>query len=206
VPRLKPTTRRAAAAFAVRTVLAGSAVLAMAACSGGPIAQNTELSNGQSFVAGSYSSSYFSPGSRLAAPAVTGTMLTGQRFSLAADRGSVVVLNFWASWCGPCRREAPSLAALARYFGSDPVRFVGVDTRDSVPNAEAFQRTFQVSYPSVNDPADEIALAFHATLPPAGIPSTLVIDRTGHIAARIVGGVSYSGLKALIAKVLHEHS
>ena len=62
-------------------------------------------------------------------------------------------------------------------------------------------QTYQIGYPSLNDPSDEIALDFRGTLPPTGIPSTLVLDRSGRIAARIVGGVSYSGLKALITKV-----
>ncbi|HXP21163.1 MAG TPA: TlpA disulfide reductase family protein [Streptosporangiaceae bacterium] len=188
----------------LRAVLAGSALLAASSCSGGALAQNTPLSSGQSFVEGSFSSTYFSPGSRPAAPAVKSTLLTGQRFSLAADRGTVVVLNFWGSWCAPCRQEAPALAALARYFPQNQVRFVGVDIRDSVSSAEAFQHTFNVGYSSLNDPRDEVALAFQGSVPPAGIPTTLLIDRTGHIAARVVGGVSYSGLRALIAKVLAE--
>jgi peroxiredoxin len=81
-----------------------------------------------------------------------------------------------------------------------------VDIRDSQASAEAFARTFGVGYPSLNDPGDEIALQFRSTLPPAGIPSTLVLDRSGHIAGRVVGGVSYSGLKALISTVAAENS
>lgn len=201
--RLKRSARHAApVAGVIRAVLGGAAVLAVASCSGGALAQNTPLSSGQSFVGGTYSSTYFVPGSRPAAPAVTGTLLTGQRFSLSSDRGSVLVLNFWASWCAPCRAEAPSLAALASYFRHDPVRFVGVDSKDSASAAQAFQRTYGVGYPSLNDPDDEIALAFHGTVPPPAIPSTLLIDRTGRIAAMIVGSVSYAGLKALIVKVL----
>jgi len=202
VTRLKRSARQAAAARVIRAVLVGSAVLAATSCSGGALAQYTPVSSGKSFVGGSYSSTYYRPGSRPAAPALTGALLTGQQFSLTADWGSVVVLNFWASWCAPCRREAPALAALARYFQRNPVRFVGIDSRDTVPSAEAFQRTFGVGYPSLNDPNDEIALAFRGTLPPPAIPSTLLIDSTGHVAAMIVGGVSYSGLKALIVKVL----
>jgi len=200
VTRQKLCARQAV--VAARALLAGSALLALASCSGGALAQNTPLSSGQGFVGGSYSSSYYHPGSRPAAPAISSRLLTGQRFSLAEDRGSVVVLNFWGSWCSPCRQEAPALAALARHFRHAKVRFVGVDMRDSVPSAEAFQRTFGISYPSLNDPGGEIALAFRGSVPPAGIPTTLVIDRAGRIAARVVGGVSYSGLRALIARVL----
>ena len=112
----------------------------------------------------------------------------------------MVVLNFWGSWCPPCRREAPALAALSEHFGSDRVRFVGVDIRDSVPNAEAFDRTFGVSYPSLNDPGGVIALAFHGTVPPKSFPTTLVVDSSGHIAASVFGAASYDGLRGLIAK------
>jgi len=187
---------------AVRAVLAGTAVLVLAGCTGGPIAANTPVSSGQSFVDGSYSSTYYDPGSRPAAPAVGGTTLTGSKFRLSADRGNLVVLNFWGSWCAPCRSEAPALAALATHFTSAPVRFVGDDVHDSPAAAQAFERTFNVGYPSLNDPGEQVALAFHGTVPPVAIPTTLLIDRSGHIAGRIVGGVSYRGLLALINKVL----
>lgn len=193
-------------ATTARAMLGACALIAVASCSGGALADNTPLSNGQSFVSGSYSSSYYRPGSRLAAPAVTGKLLTGRRFSLAADRGSVLVVNFWGSWCAPCRQEAPALAALARHFSRAGVRFVGVNMRDAVPSAEAFEHTFGIGYPSVFDPGGEIALAFRGTVPPAGIPTTLVIDRSGRIAARVVGEISYSGLRALIGKVLADRA
>lgn len=201
--RLKRSARGATgAATAVRAALAGSMLFAVAACSGGAIAANNQLSYGQSFVQGSYSSTFYHPGSRPTAPDVTGTTLTGGHFSLAAQRGHVVVLNFWGSWCAPCRQEAPRLAALSRHFQGTAVRFFGVDIRDTVPTGQAFERTFGITYPSISDPSDQIALAFHSSVPPDGIPSTLVIDRTGHIAARVVGEVSYDGLRALINKVL----
>ena len=123
-PRILPR-RAAGPAGAVRAALAGAAVLVLASCSGGAIAANTP--GGSGFVSGSYSSTYYKPGSRPAAPAVGGKTLTGSRFALAADLGNVVVLNFWGSWCAPCRREAPALAALATHFKGAPVRFVGDD-------------------------------------------------------------------------------
>src|SRR5450759_3778509 len=123
--------------------------------------------------------------------------LAGQKLSLASYRGNVVVINFWGSWCPPCRQEAPALGSLARRLRSRDVRFLGVDIQDNPSGAQAFMRTFSITYPSLNDPSDEIALAFRGTVPPAGIPTTLLIDRSGRIAARIIGGASYVGLKAL---------
>jgi thiol-disulfide isomerase/thioredoxin len=190
----------ASAAIAV-AVTAG-----VAACGGGATAQDTAVGNGSSFVSGSYSTTVFGQSNRPAAPKVVGTLLTGSRFELSADRGAVVVMNFWGSWCTPCREEAPVLAALADHFAPAGVRFVGVDIRDDPASAEAFMRTFRVGYPSLNDPNDQVALDFSGTVPPAGIPTTLVIDRSERVAARIVGPVSYDGLAALITQVSRERS
>jgi thiol-disulfide isomerase/thioredoxin len=202
VSRLPSTARRAAAGAALAAALA----LGAAACGAGGTAQDTAVGNGSSFVSGSYGTTVFQPGSRPRAPQVTGTMLTGSPFRLSADRGAVVVMNFWGSWCTPCREEAPALGALARHFPGPGVRFVGVDIRDDPASAEAFMRDFRIGYPSLNDPNDAVALDFNGTVPPAGIPTTLVIDRTGGIAARIIGPVSYDGLKALITQVSAERS
>jgi thiol-disulfide isomerase/thioredoxin len=192
--------------MAISGLLAGAAALGVAGCDGGAIGENTAASNGTSFVSGSYSSTYYAPADRPAAPDVSGTMLTGAKFRLAAQRGNLVVLNFWGSWCAPCRREAPTLAALAKHFKDAPVRFIGDDVQDAPANAAAFERTFGISYPSLNDPGEQVALAFHGAVPPVGIPTTLLIDRNGHIAGRVVGEVTYDGLKGLIAKILAGHS
>lgn len=203
--RLPCCTRRVAGATAA-PVLAAAVSLGLAACGGGATAQQTAVGNGSSFVAGSYGTTLFKAGQRPAAPDVTGTTLTGSRFRLSADRGTIVVMNFWGSWCTPCREEAPALGALAQRFPPSVARFVGVDIRDDPASAEAFLRTFRIGYPSLNDPNDQIALDFSGTVPPAGIPTTLVIDRTGRIAARVVGSVSYDGLAALITQVSRESS
>lgn len=189
--------RRAAAAL----VASAAVVLTAAGCEGGAIGQSTALSNGQSFVSGT-GSSFLAADARPKAPDISGKTLTGSRLSLSDYRGSVVVLNFWGSWCSPCRAEAPDLAALASQFRPRGVRFVGIDIQDEPSSAEAFMHTFRISYPSLNDPGDEIALAFRKTVPPSAIPTTLVIDRRGRIAARIVGGASYRALKTLITRVL----
>lgn len=195
---------RSSGGVAAGAVLAAVTALAITGCAGGAIGQSTVASNGKSFVAGSYDTTVYPRGSGPVSPDVKGTTLTGQKLALAGYRGDVVVLNFWGSWCGPCRQEAPALAALARHFRPRGVRFLGVDIRDSPPAANAFRRAFKISYPSLNDPGDEIALAFQSTVPPAGIPTTLVIGRTGRVAARIVGQVTYSALGRLIARVSAE--
>jgi thiol-disulfide isomerase/thioredoxin len=122
----------------------------------------------------------------------------GGTLSLASYRGHVVVVNFWGSWCTPCRAEAPDLAKLASDVQASGVRFLGIDIRDSPASAQAFTSNFRISYPSLNDPGDNLALDFRNTVPPAGIPTTLVISRTGRITARVIGNVTYTGLKGLI--------
>lgn len=194
----RPACRAARAAAAA--VLAALAAFGAAGCDGGAIAADTPQSNGQSFVSGSYASTIYASGHRQVAPAVSGATVTGSKLSLASYQGKVVVLNFWGSWCAPCRAEAPALGTLARQLSSRGVRFVGIDIRDEPQSALAFMQTFRVGYPSLNDPDDEIALLFGSSAPPA-IPTTIVIDRSGRIAARIVGGASYKELKSVISVV-----
>jgi len=190
-----------------RSALLAAAALAAAmvtGCTGGAIGSNTPLNNGQSFVGSSYNSSVFKVGSRLLAPAVSGPTVTGGKLSLAAYRGDVIVVNFWGSWCAPCRDEAPALGTLSSQLAPKGVRFVGIDIRDQPDAATAFMQRFRIGYPSISDPSDDIALAFRATDPPSAIPSTLIIDRTGRIAARIIGSVTYRSLQALLKPIIAE--
>jgi thiol-disulfide isomerase/thioredoxin len=182
-------------------IVAGVLVLSGCAAGQGATAGGTGGSS-TNFVAGTVGTTAFKAGQRPAEPQVSGVTLTGQRLSLAALRGSVVVMNFWASWCTPCRGEAPTLGQLYRAYRARGVQFVGVNIKDpGQANGEAFERSFGIGYPSLYDPAGQILLAFRATVFPSAIPSTLVIDRSGHIAARITGQVSYSGLRQLLNEV-----
>jgi thiol-disulfide isomerase/thioredoxin len=198
--------RAALVAPALAATVFVSTGLAVAGCDGGAIGQNTPLSSGQNFVSGSYASTVFSVGSRPLAPNVSGTSLTGKPLSLASYRGDVIVLNFWGSWCAPCRAEAPALGALAQRMAGRGVRFVGVDIRDEPAAALAFMQDFNIGYPSFSDPDDQIALEFRGAATPAAIPSTIVIDRSGRIAARIIGGITYNGLEALLTNLVAEHT
>ncbi len=200
--RARNSARAGARSAARAAALALGATVALAACDSGAIGNSGPGSNGQSFVSGSAGTTVYGATSGPAAPRVTGTLLSGSRFALAQYHGHVVVLNFWGSWCTPCRHEAPVLARLALHFSPGGVRFLGVDIRDSPATAEAFQRNFGISYPSLNDPGDVIALDFRNTVPPAGIPTTLVIGRNGRIIARVIGEVSYPGLRVLIGQAM----
>jgi len=143
----------------------------------------------------------YAAGHRPLAPDFTGTTLTGSRLSFSSYRGRVVVVNFWGSWCVPCREEAPALAAAAQQYSPAGVAFLGVDVRDTTASAEAFARSFGITYPSVSDSGSQITLDFTAVVPIAGTPTTLVIDRTGRIAGAVFGQATYAELTAILGRV-----
>jgi thiol-disulfide isomerase/thioredoxin len=89
----------------------------------------------------------YTAGHRPLAPDFTGTTLTGSRFSFSSYRGRVVVVNFWGSWCDPCRAEAPALGVAAQQYRPSGVAFLGVDVRDTTASAEAFTHNFGITYP-----------------------------------------------------------
>jgi thiol-disulfide isomerase/thioredoxin len=159
---------------------------------------------GMSTVGGNASTVVYQAGHRPLAPEFTGTTLTGSKLSFSSYRGKVVVLNFWGSWCVPCREEAPILAAVAEKYQRSWVSFLGVDVRDTTASALAFTHSFHVAYPSVSDQSSAVTLDFTAKVPIAGTPTTLVVDRTGHIAGAVFGTVTYPGLTAIVAKVTAE--
>ena len=117
--------------------------------------------------------------------------------------GKVVVLNVWGSWCAPCRKEAPDLVAASRQT-ADVAQFVGLDIRDYDPApARAFVRAFGVPYPSIYDPKGAQLVKF-VELPPSAVPSTLLIDRRGRIAARVLGATSQTTLTEIIRNLAVE--
>lgn len=156
------------------------------------------------FVQGGGVVTVIDPDDREPAPAFAGSTLDGATVDLADQRGDVVVMNVWGSWCAPCRAEAPALAAVAEETDDDGVVFLGVNTRDTKTAATAFEDEFGIEYPSVVDSDGRLLLAFRDTLPPAAIPSTLVVDREGRMAARVIGPISESSLLSLVTEVAEE--
>ena len=180
-------------------VLAGTAVVVVLLtgwASGG--------NSGVTDVDGSASAVLYSPGHQPMAPDFTATTLTGSRLNFSSYRGQVVVVNFWGSWCAPCRAEAPILAVAAQQYRSAGVAFLGVDVRDTADSALAFTRDFGISYPSINDASSAVTLDFTSVVPIAGTPTTLVIDRTGHLAGAVFGTVTHKELADILTKVTGE--
>jgi thiol-disulfide isomerase/thioredoxin len=142
------------------------------------------------------------PEQRQELPIVSGPALGSNRTISSQDyRGKVVVINVWGSWCPPCRKEAPDLQA-ASVETKDTAQFIGITSKDYDPApAEAFVRSFQITYPSIYDPNGKVLLAFAGELPPSAIPSTMIIDRQGRLAVRVLSEVSKITLVDMINDV-----
>lgn len=168
-------------------------LLALSGCSNGGASKAQK-----SFISGQGAITFISRGDRIAAPDLQGKTLYGTNFHY--ETGKVGVVNVWASWCAPCRAEEPTLSALSKKYAD--VQFVGILTRDNPVNAEAFSRKRGIPYPTLID--DSVLIGFKKSLPANAIPSTVIIDRSGKVAARISGSVTVSSLSELIEKVSAE--
>ena len=178
--------------------VATSAVLVAAAgCTTGTDAVNQMNGSDNGFVSAAAATKIYPSGKRPEAPTVSGTLLDGANYNLASDRGHVVVMNFWGSWCAPCRKEAADLQSVHAATESAGVKFVGVNIRDEQDPANAYDQAHDITYPSIFDPSGRVALQF-AQVPPSAIPSTLVIDSTGHIAAIHLGSTTAKQLTDMI--------
>jgi len=193
VPRPK---RRAVVLAAAACVAAVAAVLLVTG-----FGRGGNGGNGFTYVDGDARAVMYSAGHRPQAPDFSANTLNGVPLRFSAYRGKVVVLNFWGSWCPPCRAEAGTLTGLAGQYQPKSVTFLGVDVRDNTASAEAFMRSHGVSYPSVTDPNDTITLDFSSVVPIPSTPTTLVIDTTGHVAGAVFGETTYSELATILAKV-----
>jgi len=167
--------------------------LLLSGCSGGGSSTAEE-----SFVIGSGVQTFINKGSRVKAPELSGMTLTGVNYT--REPGKVAVVNVWASWCSPCRAEAPTLVALSEKYPD--VQFIGILTRDNLVNAEAFVRAKNITYPTLID--DALLIGFKGSLPANAIPSTVILDKNGRVAARISGVVTVASLTQLIERVSAE--
>lgn len=121
--------------------------------------------------------------------------LADRRLVLGELRGTPVVLNFWASWCVPCREEAPLLEQSWRTAREQRVLFVGLNMQDLTEDARAFMQEFGVSYPNLRDQSNRVARRWGVT----GLPETFFITARGEVVGHVIGVISREQLRAGIA-------
>lgn len=163
-------------------------MLALTACSGESATTDGAISPTLKTVDGG-ENGLITEGDRPPAPELSGTTLDGERLDVADYKGKVVVLNFWASWCPPCRAEAPNLIEVAEQTEADGVQFIGVNVKNAKDEALAFERKQGVPYPSLHDQPGVLLTRFRKLVPQVP-PTTLLLDREGRIAGRFIGGVT----------------
>ncbi|MEG3616001.1 TlpA disulfide reductase family protein [Isoptericola haloaureus] len=157
---------------------------------------------GQGFVSGDGTVQQWEPDDRTDPVVVEGTSFEGDEVSTADWRGDVVVLNTWYAGCAPCRAEAPALVEIATERADEGVHLLGINTEDEAGAALAFQRTFEVPYPSIEDRSGQVVAGLSGVVPLQAVPSTVVLDAEGRVAARVVGEVSGTTLNGLIDDAL----
>lgn len=183
----------------VAAVLAAAAALALSACSGSGGTGTYQFHSSQPL------GTVVPAAQRKPAPDVSGHLLDGsgsigpQRF-----RGHVVVMNFWASWCGPCRSETPQLVSAYHDMHAKGVDFLGIDTKDTRAGGKAFVALQKVPYPVVYDQQGQVQLELGNI--PGRLPFTVLLDQQGKVAAVYLTTVTEKDLQHAIAKLHPESS
>ena len=181
------TRRRVAAALAASPAFV--AVLVLAGCVSGTGTVDT------GYVSGDGTVTTWGAGDRGEPVTLSGMAFDGTEVDVAEYRGQVVVINTWYAACPPCRAEAPDLVELD---ARSDVQVLGVNGRDDAGTGLAFERTFAVTYPSIDDADGGAIAALQGLVALNAVPTSLVLDTEGRVAARIIGRAEPSTLDALV--------
>lgn len=201
---MKRDTQRAIA-IAIVIFIVGSLALSLAGCTSDPLADQFRSGDSKNYIAGDGTVTEFAVDQRPSFLPFTGETESGMQLSSDAFEGQVVVMNWWYAACAPCRAEAPDLQALSEEFADQGVQFVGVNVRDTAATALAFDRNFGITFPSIIDAqSGSVSLAFQGVVSPQAVPTTIVIDKNGQVASRILGRIDASILRTLIKTVVAE--
>jgi peroxiredoxin len=181
-----------------------TAALLVTGCSTGSSAVDVDNGGQFRFVAGTPAGKVIPVDERKSAPSFSGTLLDGSQFSSTSLTGDVAVLNFWGSWCPPCRVETPEFQQVYDDVKASGVKFLGLNVKETDKQfANAFVQSKGITFPSVYDPKGQVALAFRG-YPATAIPSTIVLDTHDRVAAVYTGSVKQEDLRTVIASVLKE--
>ena len=177
----------------------GSLALFLTACSSSndSLAQQADAGDGKGYIAGDGSVTEYDEADRGEPVEFTGELFDGSQVEASSLRGKPLLLNFWYAGCAPCRAEAPHLNELYTEF-KDKVNFYGANVRDEKGTAEAFEKNFKVEYPSFKDSTGKVLLQLSKYVPAQAVPTTLVLDKQGRVAARILGQLDQSIVKTLL--------
>jgi peroxiredoxin len=187
-----------------RLGLALGLVAGLTACGAGVDGGFTEGGERAGYVSADTSVTSWPPAERSGPVRVTGTDYDGEPVDTAEWAGDVVVLNTWYAACPPCRAEAPDLVEVAEEYADEGVHVLGINSTDAPGAALSFERTFEVPYPSVHDSDGSAVAAMQGTVVLNAVPTTVVVDRDGLVAARVLGRVEASTLRGLVEDVLAE--
>ena len=187
--------------MAVLALVAGLLLSSCAADSG-----NTDTDDvvGQGYASGDGSLRTWSEDERTEPVEISGTDFSGNPVDTRGDGDEIVVLNTWYAACPPCRAEAADLLEVATERAADGVRLVGINGTDDSGAALAFEREHGITWPSIADTDGSAVAALQEIVPVQAVPTTVVLDRQGRVAARVLGQVDASTLDGLLDDVLAE--
>ena len=189
-----------------RTLLAGALaglVVLLAGCSTTP-ASPSATSTDAGYTSADGTTRTWPLGARTGPVALSGTDIQGTRQDVAAWRGDVVLINTWYAACPPCRAEAPDLAAIAHADAARGLRVIGVNSTDAAGTAAAFARQFALPYPTIIDSGGTAVAALQGVVPVNAVPTTVLLDRQGRVAARILGRIDPSTVRSIVDQLLSE--
>ena len=204
LPTIPSRRLRGRASGAPLVALVAVLVGALAGCGSGAGGGWTDGGDEAGYVSGDRSVTTWEGDDRTGPVEIVGVDFAGDAVDVAAWQGDVVVLNTWYAACPPCRAEAPDLAEIADEYADQGVHLLGINSTDEPGAAQAFERTFELPYPSVHDADGAAVAALQGIVPVAAVPTTVLLDRQGDVAARILGLADPSTLRALIDDLLDE--
>ncbi len=188
--------------FLVRKLNIIWALLILSACAN----PSATISGGSEvgYISGNGTANFLKIDQRVKAPDLASVDFEGKQINLNNYKNKVVVINVWGSWCSPCRKEATELEEMYKKNFDQGVEFIGINIRDSKVSATKYIKNFGITYPNIYDRDGKLILGFKNSLPANSIPTTVLIDKNGKVAARQLGPIDRALLQGFISVLVEE--